>query len=168
MDFVGEYDITSADAKRDFFLTPADLAALPSEQLREWGAGNTKLYNKRHLLAAAVAKHGEDGLRKKIESRAKREDKKRKREDVAAAAAEQLRLIEPVAAQAAVGDAGVRGLIAEARRALKAFCTWDYLRSKNSPNGASVSARIERVEQAQYAGIIGRAADPGLRSLVKV
>jgi hypothetical protein len=157
-------EISAAEAKHDYFLTPDDLRVLPSRPLGVWGAGNTRLYRPQDLLAAALAKYGAEGLKKKREAREKREDKKRKREEDAAAAAEQLRAGESlapltakkspatkalpptpsVAAGAAADDSAVRALIAEARRALKGFCTWEVLRSKNAPHGTSVSVSLPR------------------------
>jgi hypothetical protein len=65
-------------------------------------------------------------------------------------------------------DAGlISSLRAEARRNLKALCTWDYLRCKNSRNGCDGTVRIERVDQPTFAALIGRAADPELKSLVR-
>jgi hypothetical protein len=55
----------------------------------------------------------------------------------------------------------------EVVRALKPFLTWNYLHQKNSPNGAWVTARIERVEQTMYCGLIGKPHDPQLCTLVK-
>ena len=190
--FAGGAEVSAAEAKSLFFLTPADLRTLPSRPLGVWGCGNTRLYSTRVLTAAAVAKFGIDGLRKKKLARESREDKKRKRQEAAAEAAEVLLKAGDAApgATATADEGSVRGLIQEARRALKMQCTWDVLRAKSAPHGTTISvrhvcelewqvqhcmiaslqlqARIERVEQAQYAAIIGRAADPELRSLVKV
>ena len=160
-------ELSAAEAKAKYFLTPADLAGLRFFSAGVWGAGNTKLYDENDVQAAAIAKHGVEGLVKKVEAREKREDKKRKRAEEAEAAEAQL-AAHPQPVPAAGDEAVVRGLLSEARRSLKSFCTWDYLRSKNAPNGTSVTARVERVEQGQYASIIGRAADPTLRSVIKV
>lgn len=167
--FIDGSELSAAEAKREFFLTPADLKALPSRPLGAWGCGNTRLYNTDVLVAAAVAKYGADGLRKKKLAREVREDKKRKRVEDAADAEESLRegALAPAPGAAVADAAAVRGLVAEARRALKASCTWDYLRSKSAPHGASTSVRVERVDQAEYAAVIGREADPELRSVVK-
>lgn len=139
--FIDGSELSAAEAKREFFLTPADLKALPSRPLGAWGCGNTRLYNTDVLVAAAVAKYGADGLRKKKLAREVREDKKRKRVEVAADAEESLRegALAPAPGAAVADAAAVRGLVAEARRALKASCTWDYLRSKSAPHGASTS-----------------------------
>ena len=58
-------------------------------------------------------------------------------------------------------------LRSQVRTGLQAYCNWDYLRSKNSPNGASACAKIDFVSTVEYAALIGRAADPELKSLVK-
>lgn len=139
---MGSY-LSAAEAKRDYFLTAADLKALSSRPLGIWGAGNTKLYSPRDVADFAVAKHGIDGLRKKRESRIKREDKKRKREEEAQALTERLGLGTPSTPAIAGGDASVRGLVLEARRALQQFCSWDYLRSKSAPHGTSATVRRE-------------------------
>jgi hypothetical protein len=89
-------------AKKEFFLTADDLRDLPAESLSfGFGTGRPmKLYSEEDLEAAAVAKHGREGLAKKRGMRKKRESNKRKREEEAAAvvdpeeAAEKQRVTE--------------------------------------------------------------------------
>lgn len=93
---------SSAEAKKEFFLTTDDLRDLPMESVyMGFGTGPpTKVYFEEDLEAAAIAKHGKEGLAKKRASREKRESNKRKREEEAAAAidpavvAEKERIIE--------------------------------------------------------------------------
>jgi hypothetical protein len=77
--------IGTADAKSDFFLTPADLRFL---NVRTIGGGlgcgaPMKFYEPSELRVAAIRKYGEAGFQKKLESRQKRESNKRRREDEA-------------------------------------------------------------------------------------
>ena len=44
---------------------------------------------------------------------------------------------------------------------------WDYLRSKNSPNGIGGSVTIDRVQQREYCALVGLENDPNLTTLVK-
>jgi hypothetical protein len=73
--------LTASQAKYEFFLTPADLASLPSMRVALFGCGNAKLFSKHNLLALSLQKYGESGLEKKRASRAKRDVTKRMRED---------------------------------------------------------------------------------------
>lgn len=166
-----------------------------------------RLYERSDLLAAALRKHGEEGLAKKHEKMKQRIEKKRKAEEMANEYAKLLdsggspaaldaafsspgtakkaktsdaidltadrdgmaRVLNvgsaaPAPAPPAVDAALVASLRAEARRNLKALCSWDYLRSKNSPNGCGGTVRIERVEQPVFAALIGRVADPEPRA----
>ena len=41
------------------------------------------------------------------------------------------------------------------------------MRTKNAPNGTTVTARLHRIEQVEYCALIGRAFDPQLKTLVK-
>jgi hypothetical protein len=78
---------SSAEAKKEFFLTADDLRDLPAESLSfGFGTGRPmKLYSEEDLEAAAVAKHGREGLAKKGGMRKKRESNKRKRKEEATA-----------------------------------------------------------------------------------
>jgi hypothetical protein len=211
---------SSEEAKRDYFLTPEDLAQIYSFKEGGWG-NNTRLFRRSDLLRFAIEKHGQEGLRKKFDARAKREATKRAREAEAAAAAAALfgggggggggappspqgSVVEldaegavvatgskkprtagafsgagaaapaaaappppPPPAVTAEDRAAALRLVAEARRGFKAKLTWDYLRSKNAEHGALATVTLERVEQRVFAVVIGRGADPGLRSLAK-
>ena len=187
--------LSAAEAKKQYFLTPADLACLPHESFGGFGCGNSKIYSEHSLEGAALRKHGVAGLAAKREKREKREENKRKREAEAEQAAEELltssssskkkarsdddvidltgdAATSPVAAAAtaaapAVDAAKLKSLRKEMRRALKSVMTWDYMRSKRAPNGAVGTVRLERIEQVEYCALIGRSADPELRTLVK-
>ena len=171
---------TAATAKATFFLTAMDLSTLPFQKAGGWGCGNGKLFSVADVQALALAKHGVDGLAKKRAARekalAKKEAKKRDAAEFAAAFDvdgdvdgaddEEVdgRADAPLSPET---RAAVLGLVNEARRGLRALCTWDYLRSKNAPNGTNGTIRLERVEQQHFAALIGRHADTQLRSLVK-
>ena len=71
----------AADAKREFFLTPADLATLPAGRFAMFGCGNSKIYRREDLESLALRKHGQEGLQKKRLARQQREANKRSRED---------------------------------------------------------------------------------------
>ena len=88
----------SAEAKRAYFLTPADLALLHHERVGGGiGCGAPeRWYYPAELRAAALAKHGEAGLAKKAASRTKREANKRAREEEAASAEAALARGDPL------------------------------------------------------------------------
>lgn len=150
--------------------------------------------------AAALRKHGgEAGLQKKLDSRARREDKKRAREEeareferallgagsgsdddiveVVAAASTAVKKPRPAPAAAAAAaptaaavvtdGAAVARLVAEIKRGFLEKLTWDFLRAKNAQHGCNATVTLERVEQRQFAALVGRSADPELRSLPK-
>mgnify|MGYP001417382757 CR=1 FL=1 len=81
--------LSAAEAKKQYFLTPADLACLPHESFGGFGCGNSKIYSEHSLEGAALRKHGVAGLAAKREKREKREENKRKREAEAEQAAEE-------------------------------------------------------------------------------
>ena len=187
---------STAEAKRDYFLTSEHLAGLHS--FPEGGFGNrTMLFLKDDLAECALAVHGEAGLRKKQEMRARRADKKleaqrtaeaferellagagakRAAEGGAGSPAKKARQEQQPAAAAAAAAAAPTAedraaaarLLAEAKRALKGLLTWDYLRAKNSQHGCLGTATLERVEQRHFALLIGRGQDAALRSVAKV
>jgi len=174
--------INTKDAKTFYFLAPADLAKLCS---KKWGGGigcgsPTKFYLQADLEQAALLKHGQAGLDKKRAARAKREANKRKKEADAADAQRAFDNAKRSRIGGVTGSGGITdaecsavnrkelaAMKKEVVRALKPFLTWNYLHQKNSPNGAWVTARIERVEQTMYCGLIGKPHDPQLRTLVK-
>jgi len=123
---------------------------------------------------------GQAGLDKKRAARAKREANKRKKEADAADAQRAFDNAKRSRIGGVTGSGGITdaecsavnrkelaAMKKEVVRALKPFLTWNYLHQKNSPNGAWVTARIERVEQTMYCGLIGKPHDPQLRTLVK-
>ena len=79
---------STAEAKKEFFLTTDDLRDLPKQSIYcGFGTGPPmKVYNENDLEEAALSKHGRAGLAKKRAAREKRESNKRKREEEAAAA----------------------------------------------------------------------------------
>lgn len=187
---MAEYRAT--DAKKEFFLSTGDLALLPCFRPGGWGAGHTRFYAASDLEAFALRKFGAAGLAKKRAARVKREERKLEKEATAAAHFASLvgggeaedeseeeeeenaasggagaRASGKPAAAALVDDAEVESLRRETAKALSALCSWDFLHSKNSVNGCCATARLERVSQPHFAALIGRAADPELRSLVK-
>jgi len=52
-------------------------------------------------------------------------------------------------------------------RSLKQQCTWDFLNTKNAPNGASATIRVFGIEQNIFCALTGRSNDPNLTTLVK-
>ena len=51
--------LTASQAKYEFFLTPADLASLPSMRVALFGCGNAKLFSKHNLLVlSGSSSHG--------------------------------------------------------------------------------------------------------------
>jgi hypothetical protein len=102
--------LSAGDAKKKYFLTPADLRDLYHTK---GGWGNpSKYYRACDLARVALEKHGEHGFMAKAAQREIREQKKRKREDEAAAYAQALATgvavitpaSEPLAARARVDD----------------------------------------------------------------
>lgn len=79
------FELAAADAKHEFFLTPTDLQALPYSRVGGFGAGNSRIYLRKDVQRAAIAKFGEEGLAAKVEARLAREKKKRAREEDAKA-----------------------------------------------------------------------------------
>ena len=79
---------STAEAKKEFFLTTDDLRDLPKQSIYcGFGTGPPmKVYDENDLEEAALSKHGRAGLAKKRAAREKRESNKRKREEEAAAA----------------------------------------------------------------------------------
>ena len=78
--------LASAEAKRQYFLTPDDLLDLHYES---FGGGigcgaPRKYYTITDLQARSLRKHGEAGLAKKVAARNKRESNKRQRQEEAA------------------------------------------------------------------------------------
>mmetsp|Transcript_15229 Transcript_15229/g.33134 ORF Transcript_15229/g.33134 Transcript_15229/m.33134 type:complete len:251 (+) Transcript_15229:288-1040(+) len=78
--------LSSAEAKKEYFLSADDLSEVPRETLYGgFGTGRAMyIFNEDDLEAAALAKHGEMGLAKKRAARQKREENKRKRAVAAA------------------------------------------------------------------------------------
>jgi len=77
-----DFTVSSADAKRLYWLRPDDLRDLPRDSLY-FGQAQGRAswyYREADLVDAAVRKHGKDGYEKKVARRAQRLSKKRSRE----------------------------------------------------------------------------------------
>jgi len=93
IDKLGSYDmVSSAEAKKEYFLTASDLATLFYEPVGGGvGIGSaTKYYIHRYLVQTSLRKHGIDGVVKKLEAKHKREEKKRMKEEQAEEARKRL------------------------------------------------------------------------------
>lgn len=80
--------LSTAEAKKEYFLTTSDLHDLPYETLYAgFGTGRaTNVYSEEDLERKAIDKHGQAGYAKKVAARRKRAENKRKREEDAARA----------------------------------------------------------------------------------
>jgi len=85
------YSLSAAQAKKEYFLTPADLATLPHIKPCGWVCGTRKYYSPQDCLEAAYQKHGEEGFASKRQRRANREANPQRK--VAEAMAAQQRLV---------------------------------------------------------------------------
>ena len=114
--------LTTAEAKKLFFLTADDLHALPRTTLYGgFGTGRASyLFNENDLEAAAIAKHGEAGYAKKVAARQKRLDNKRRRDEEAAAAeASFLKSNPDIAAKKRKQEENVKKLVDRNRKILR-------------------------------------------------
>ena len=176
--------LAASEAKDLFFLTPADLKAIPHALICVGHQGAKKCWASTDLREFALSKHGgHAAFQKKADTRAKRAATKRQREQDAkahrqGAASQKPRTSLPVspahspaggAAAATVGPSHVE--LARARAALQAALqgslTWDYMRSKRSPHGCWIVGQVPSIAQHVYATLIGEADDPQLKGLVK-
>ena len=82
--------LNAAEAKRQYALTPADLAKVPHVASGGFGCGRSKWFAPQDLERCALSKYGSEGWHKKKAALAKRKAQKRKREEDAAAAAAAL------------------------------------------------------------------------------
>jgi hypothetical protein len=168
--------------KKEYFLTTNDLLGIPyKSESMGFGTGRpTKWYKCSTLEAAALRKHGTEGLAKKRAQRAKREEKQHQKALAAAKAEEELKQKDhrniadensapnPTTAKVvSVSGKTLQAIRKDIRKAFKPLVTWDYLSTKNSPNGCRAVAQVPRVQQAEYAALIGRPTDVNLSSLVK-
>jgi|TARA_B110000208_G_C11681856_1_gene399086 hypothetical protein len=176
-------ELSSAEAKKFYFLVPADLRLLPHRSVAMFGCGNGKKYEPRTLVQRAIRKHGVLGLVKKIRAREKRVAKQQVR--AAAAAAATIALAQKQATIDLTGDddaaATVDALVLERLspselKRLRSSCkravstqllTWNFLSSKRSPNGTTGTTQIDRVSQLEFCSLVGLADDPDLTTLVK-
>jgi hypothetical protein len=172
----------AAEAKKEYFLTTNDLLGVPyKSDSMGFGTGRpTKWYKCSALEAAALKKHGTEGLAKKRAQRAKREEKQLQKALAAVKAEEELKQKDqqnsadentapnPTAAKVVVvSGKTLQTIRKDIRKAFKPLMTWDHLRTRNSPNGCSAVAQVPRVQQAEYAALIGRPTDVNLSTLVK-
>ena len=162
--------VSTADAKAEYFLTPADLRGLRCES---YGGGigcgaPRKFYFSEDLERCALAKHGAVGFQNKRDAREKRQEKKRQREADADAALQAMRqrpAMAPVFEAAAAGAAPTptvtplrKSLLKMAKKAL-GF----------TDGGCPKNWRIEApcIQPASFAALAGRPADVSLRTFVK-
>lgn len=189
--------LTAAEAKKEYFLGTDDLQSVRfhTDPNHGFGCGRpVKWYTIETIQAAALRKHGEAGLAKKRAARAKRDENKRKKEEAAAAAEQALAKRQKTATttttaatevandenaapnnnnQASappptvVSPKALDSIRKDIRKAFKPVVTWDYLRGKRAPHGCNATTQVPRVQQAEFAALIGRSNDPTLTTLVK-
>eukprot|EP00037_Helgoeca_nana_P003547 m.40570 g.40570 ORF g.40570 m.40570 type:complete len:372 (+) comp13964_c0_seq1:85-1200(+) len=179
--------LPATEAKRLFFLNPADLKAIPCTLVAvgPYGRG-TKCWEPEDLKRYALPKHGgHTGFQKKVDARLKRAaTKRRHEEDADAHRSKATRISSPVLSGAAPTGAGTTALLSSVgpgeaelaivrqsmRSALQSLLTWDHMRSKRAPNGCWITGQVQvpgGVTQAVYAALIGQGTDPELRGMVK-
>jgi hypothetical protein len=154
-----------------FFL---DAQALANLQCKKVGGGigcgsARKFYLERECERAAKEKHTSVGLASKREAREKREANKRKRETEAAEADQHRsqQQADPGTVTAPANPwsgAELTRLRKQVASMFSSKMTWDYVRPCESKSG---TIRLDGIQQAAYAALIGRPDDPGLRTLVK-
>lgn len=170
-----DFGCPTAEAKKEYFLDTKDLLGIPhmSEYLG-FGTGRaTKWYKCSDLEAAARRKFGAEELAKKRARRAKREENQRRKALAAEKAEEELLEKQQYNREnaapypTATANKAMKDIRKDIRKAFKPMLKWDYLRTKNAHHGCSAVAQVPRVEQAEYAALIGRPTDPALTTLVK-
>lgn len=130
------YSLSATEAKKQYFLTPADLTHLPHEKARGWGAGQMRFYARQDLEEAALSKYGVEGLAAKRQKRANRElNQRRKIQRAREAEREMLargKMMLKTAqendenAAPGVGVKDLKVLRNDIVRSLKPFVSWDY------------------------------------------
>ena len=92
--------LSTAEAKKEYFLTASDLHDLPHKTFYGgFGTGRAmNIYNEDDLKRKAIEKHGEAGYAKKVSAREKREANKRKRAEDEARAEEEMLASNPALA----------------------------------------------------------------------
>ena len=159
--------VALARAKSEYFLTTADLQALPCQR---WGGGigcgaPRKFYNAADLEAAALRKYGEAGLRNKKEAQLKRESKKRQREE---AANEALASLAPPAVNAfstLMGSSAAATTAALRKSLLKLSKKALGFEQGGGPKDWRVE--VPGVMPATFAALAGRPTDAALRTFAK-
>ena len=173
--------LPAAEAKKEYFLITNDLLGVPYKwDTVGFGMGRpTKWFQYSALEAVALKKHGAEGLQKKRAQRAKRQEAQHQKALAAAKAEEELKKKDqqtvadenatpnPTTAAKVVSSKALQTVRTDIRKAFKNLITWDYLRTRNSPNGCNAVAQVPRVQQAEYAALIGRPTDVNLSTLVK-
>jgi len=192
IDELDPYDmVSSAEAKKEYFLTARDLATLFYEPV---GGGflpglistgpPTKWYAHSHLVNLSLRKHGTAGVVKKLEARNKREEKKRMKEEQAEQARQ--RLMTAASTSTADGAAAAtattirvardsqeiknlrRGLLNMVKRNM-GFKTEGVIVLPYYYGGAPKNWRIEvpDIPKATFAALMYRPTDVDLESFVK-
>jgi len=179
-DWVNEVEphgmVSTKEAKKEYFLTTADLATLSYES---YGGGigcgpPTKCYLHKDLVKTSVRKHGRAGVVKKLEARNKREEKKRKKEEEAEQARKRLKTITNTSADgAAAAAAATKTASASDTQEIKNLRRGLLKMVKRNMgfqmSGAPKNWRIEvpGTSKATFAALVGRHIDVDLDSFVK-
>lgn len=171
--------VGTAEAKSEYFLTPADLNGLLCQT---FGGGigcgaPRKFYFAGDLQACALTKYGAAGLKSKQEAKQKRESKKRQREaDADAALAAMTQRPHPGAAappQAAAAGFGAAAAAAASPQIVAPLRKSLLKMAKKAlgftDGGGPKNWRIEApaIQPAIFAALAGRPADVTLRTFVK-
>ena len=168
--------VSTKEAKKEYFLTTADLATLSYES---YGGGigcgpPTKCYVHKDLVKTSVRKHGRAGVVKKLEARNKREEKKRKKEEEAEQARKRLKTITNTSADgAAAATATTKTASAsdtqEVKNLRKGLLKMVKRNMGFQISGAPKNWRIEvpGTSKATFAALMFRPTDVDLDSFVK-
>lgn len=147
--------LSSAEAKKEYFLAADDLHALPKQSLYGgFGTGRAmNLFDESDLEAAAIAKHGEAGLAKKRAAREKREGNKRKRAEAAEEAEEAELAADPkLAAKKQARDAEAAE-VKERNMRIVGKPSWDLtITSPESVVGTKAALLIGRLPPTGWPG----------------
>mmetsp|Transcript_18704 Transcript_18704/g.27714 ORF Transcript_18704/g.27714 Transcript_18704/m.27714 type:complete len:231 (+) Transcript_18704:239-931(+) len=168
--------VSTKEAKKEYFLTTADLATLFYES---YGGGigcgpPMKCYVHKDLVATSVRKHGRAGVVKKLEARHKREEKKRKKEEEAEQARKRLKTITNISADgAAAATATTKTASANDTQEIKNLRRGLLKMVKRNMgfqmSGAPKNWRIETtgISKATFAALMYRPTDVDLESFVQ-
>jgi len=172
-DWVNEVEphgmVSTKEAKKEYFLTTADLATLSYES---YGGGigcgpPTKCYLHKDLVKTSVRKHGRAGVVKKLEARNKREEKKRMKEEQAEQARKRLKTITNTTADGAA--AATASDTQEVKRLREGLLKMAKQNMGFETSGAPKNWKIEvpGISKATFAALVGRPTDVDLESFVK-